>query len=349
MKETEPIILDLKVQDRDLLALKNMIKERKRITRKLQRLPHLRDRLEIEKPGVTLQELADRLKQKKSTIDKEIAKYNNFSKAKRSSSPHIGESIVSVKKFPPDFSQFKEGRHPDFSHFKEGKPLSYYMEMIERYSFLFTDQQTCPTLNGTAMLFLSRWGATNDALNSINHHSSANYDVKHVSYFLGKLDYQYDAFLDDDASAWRDDNPDSHNWYDNIYGSLPRPECDSRVVASVEFRSSGRILSEADDHNEIEQTVYIAHSDEDGNLPPYVSFGEEHEVINYDLSGSIGLPGGNRYDSGWFIADMSFNVRSGVRSQIAIAPYTNLSAQDGLLNILGNWEFKGLSYSIVPI
>jgi hypothetical protein len=79
-----------------------------------------------------------------------------------------------------------------------------------------------------------------------------------------------------------------------------------------------------------------------------VSFGDQYDVIDFDLSGEIGLPGGNRYDSGWYTADMSFNVKSGVMSQIAIATYTELSSQDGVLEILGNWEFQGLDYRIIP-
>jgi hypothetical protein len=335
MKDKEAPTFEIKVQNHDLLALRNMIKERKYITRKLQRLPHLRNRLEIENPDVSIQELVDRLIQKKDILDKEILKYNNFSKAKRSSSAQVGENFVFVKRAPL-------GPSLDLD-------IDQIMKVREGIEFIYPFwRTTCPILNGTTMLFLPSWGMTNSDLNSINHNSSADYEVDHVSYFLGELDYEYNAWLNDDASLWRNDNPDRHNWYDHIHAYLPTPECDSRVVASVKFRSSGRILSEADDHNEIEQTVYVAHSDENGILPASVSFGDQFDVIDFDLSGEIGLPGGNNYDSGWYTADMSFNVNSGVMPQIAIAAYTELTAQDGVLEILGNWEFQGLTYRTTP-
>lgn len=138
-------------------------------------------------------------------------------------------------------------------------------------------------------------------------------------------------------------------WYDSVCMFLPTVECDSTVVASFSVRFSGEIRSEADDHNEIRQYVYVAHSDEDGNLPPSVSFGEEYSLNNIDLSGEIGLPFGNRFDSEWVTANMTFNVKSNVMPKVAVANCTQLDAQDGTLEIIGTWRITDIFYSITPI
>jgi hypothetical protein len=208
-------------------------------------------------------------------------------------------------------------------------------------------QSACPTVNGQATPYLTRVGSTVDALNDLNHNSTADYTVDQQSYWMGELDYLIGVWLNDDASIFRDDNPDSVMWYDNVCIFLPTVECDSTVVASLSMRFSGDIWSEADDHNEIRQYVYVAHSDEYGVLPPYASFGDEYSLNNLDLSGEIGLPS-NSFDSEWITASMSFNVKSGVMPMVAVANCTELEAQDGTLEIIGTWRITDLVYSITP-
>jgi len=95
--------------------------------------------------------------------------------------------------------------------------------------------------------------------------------------------------------------------------------------------------------------VYVAHSDEDGVLPPCVSFGDEYGLNSLDLSGEIGLPMGNRFDSGYVTASLGFRARAGVAPRVAIANCTELAAQDGTLSIVGTWEVTQLSFSIAPV
>jgi hypothetical protein len=334
LKSAKPVTFDIAVQDPKILELEKLINQRKRITRKIEDLPKLEQRLKIENPGFTLEQLFVRLEEKKIALDKAIAKHDGLSKQKNPGPhiPRVGQIAVLKERAPMTFQEIVE-RMQALAHTNLGKFLP----------------RTCPTVNGRTTPYLTRIGTTIPDLNDLNHNSSANYIVDQQSYSMGELNYLIGAWLNDDASIWRFDDPDSVMWYDNICLYLPTLECDSIVVASLSMRFSGEIFSEAGDHNEIRQYVYIAHSDEDGNLPPYVSFGEKYSLNNIDLSGEIGLPGGNRFDSDWVRADMSFTAKSNVTPQVAVANCTELFAQDGTLEIIGTWRITDLVYFITPI
>jgi hypothetical protein len=332
--EKESALFDVKVLDEERLELQKLIKQRNRITRKISELPQLEPRIKIENPELTLQQLFERLQRKKTEIDEKIAKYSSSSE-QESKTPPLPK--------PRSFSFREEQYTMSIEEIAENYAARVYPDWRDRFQ-----QSECPMISGTAIPYLTRTGATVSALNDLNHNSSADYVAAQQSWYAG-IRYDIAAWLNDDASIWRDDNPDSFMWYDNICIFLPTAECDSKVYAEVAIKFLGRIDSEADDHNEILQYAYVAHSDENGNLPPYVSFGDKYDLNHIDLSGEIGLPYGNSFGSYWAIAEMSFEVKSGAASKVAIGNCTQLEAQDGTLLITGSWIITNLYYSIRPL
>jgi hypothetical protein len=332
--KVKPATMDITVQDPEVLALRRLIENRRRITRKISRLPALEARLKIENPGVTLSQMFERLQKRKGVIDKALAKHDGLSRrAKEKRGPAgVRQSSVIMERAPMSLEEILARQ--------QNRVMLDWRDVLKK---------DCPAVNGRAMPYLARTGSTVAAINDLNHNSSANYIVDQQSYFGGELCYLISAWLDDDASIWRDDDPDSMMWYDNICLYLPNVQCDSRIVASLSVRFSGEIASEADDHNEVSQYVYVAHSDENGNLPPYVTFGDEYQLNTLDLSGEIGLPFGNRFDSEWVTATMSFNAKANTMPMVEVANCTELKAQDGTLRIIGSWEITDLIYSITPL
>jgi hypothetical protein len=327
---------DITVENPKLLELEKLINQRKRITRKIRNLPKLEKRLIIESPEVTLQQLFERLQKTKSAIDKAIAKHDGLSKSKRPPSPLPAVSALVMERVGP---------------------MSIEQALAKLHASVATPnpadfRPTCPTVNGSAVPYLTQVGTRLSAVEDLNHNSTANYYVGTSGYSMGRLVWDIAAWLNDDASRWRFDDPDAIGWYDGVCISMPRLECDSTVVASLGLGFGGHIRSEADDHNEIRQYVYVAHSDEDGNLPASVAFGDRYELNAIDLSGEIGLPEdpeGPIIGSGWVTATMSFNTNANATPKVAVATCTELRAQDGTLKIAGDWKISDLVYSMTPI
>lgn len=333
-KGSKPATFDIKVQDPKRLELEKLINQRKRITRKIRNLPKLEQRLRIEDPDVSLQQLVERLQKRKSDLDKALAKHDGFSKRKRRPSPLSPVRMMVMERSGP-------------MSIEEVLAGMYHRVAIDWSKYL----PSCPTLNGRAVPVLTRIGTRLEAAVDLNHNSSASYYYIGPSYSNGQLVWNIGAWLNDDASAWRDDDPDTVAWYDNICIYLPMLECDSTVDASLSIRFEGHITSEADDHNEIRQYVYVAHSDENGNLPASLSFGDKYPLNDIDLSGEIGLPEdieGPIIDSDWVTASMSFSAKANVVPTVAVGTCTELSAQDGTLRIGGDWRISDLVYSITP-
>lgn len=61
------------------------------------------------------------------------------------------------------------------------------------------------------------------------------------------------------------------------------------------------------------------------------------------------MPYGNRIDSEWMTATMSFSSKSGTTPVVALANCTELRAQEGTLQIIGTWSVTDLVYSITPV
>lgn len=243
---------EIKVVDQARVELRRQIDASKRITRKLRDLPELARRFDIEAPGVSLPQPRDRLLKGKSAANKAIAKHDTLSKRQIRPLPGRNPSPVIIERAQLSLAEMLARQQQRVTgHWRDWLPPS-----------------TCPTVNGRAAPFLSRTGATLPGLNSINHDSTAGYLVDQQSDLTGELSYLVAAWRNDDASAWRDDNPDCVFWYENLCIVLPALQCDSTVVASLSIRFTGSITSEADDHNEIRQCLYVAHSDENGILPP---------------------------------------------------------------------------------
>lgn len=328
-------MFDITVENPKLLELEKLINQRKRITRKIRNLPKLEKRLIIESPEVTLQQIFERLQRTKSAVNKAIAKHDGLSKSKRPPIPLPTVSAVVMERLgPKSIEEVLANLHRSVA----ANPVDF--------------RPTCPTVNGSAVPYLTQVGTRLSAVEDLNHNSTANYYVGTSGYSMGRLFWDIAAWLNDDASIWRFDYPDTIGWYDGVCFSMPRLECDSTVVASLGLGFGGHIRSEADDHNEIRQYVYVAHSDEDGNLPASVAFGDRYDLTSIDLSGEIGLPEstlGPIISSGWTTAHMSFNVKSNTTPKVAAAICTELRAQDGTLKIAGDWRISDLVYSITPV
>jgi hypothetical protein len=322
--------LEIRV-DPTRLALRKLLRQRKRLTRKIKRLPELEARHRIERPDVTMEELLARLERAKTAADAALAKHGRRDGEKANRAPKAGSVAFAAT----------EARFTQREILREN--LGYLAALLE----LLQVQADC-TLSGNAAPQLVATGGRVPVLNDLNHNSSAGYQADSQSYLSGQLAYLVAAWLDDDASVWRNDDPDSAMWYDNVCMFLPPAPCDVTVNARFMVRFSGQVRSEADDHNEIRHYVYAAHSDEDGNPPAYVSFGDEYPLTDIDLSGEIGLPLGDRIDSGWVTATMSFPVRAGVTAAVFVANCTELHAQDGTLEIIGTWTISDLTYVMAP-
>jgi len=89
---------EIKVVDQGRLELRRQIDASKRITRKIRDLPELARRLDIEAPGVSLQQLRDRLLKGKSAANKAIAKHDTLSKRQIRPLPGRNPSPVIIER-----------------------------------------------------------------------------------------------------------------------------------------------------------------------------------------------------------------------------------------------------------
>ena len=335
-KATRQETFSITVDDPKLLEVEKLINQRKHITRKIRNLPNLKKQFEIENSGVTLKQLSEHLQKEKSAIDKALAKHARLSKSKKTSRllPALS-TVVMERRGPMSIEELLAKMYPTV----------YPPDPMDFRPF-------CQTVNGRAIPELIFTGIKIDALEDLNHNSSAHYYVCRRGYSMGELVWNIAAWLNDDAGIGRFDYPDSYGWTDYAEIYLCGVECDSKIVASIGLRFEGHIASKAKDHNEIRQYVYVDHSDENGNLSANVAFGDKYNLNIIDLSGEIGLPEGSQgpiIDSGWVTANMSFNVKSGIMTTFRVAPCTELIAEDGTLKIVGDWKISDLVYSITPV
>ena len=169
----------------------------------------------------------------------------------------------------------------------------------------------------------------------INHDSTMLYSVD-SQYWESHATILFGAELDDDAAMLRDDNPDWAEWGSEVGFRIPNIKCRGAITVSLWIRLVTSFTNAADDGGTCFHSVAFAHTDPSGHFQGvYVPSVQE---ILKDFNGT-----GN-YDSGWLKYSMTFDVLAGTRPRVAVLFVTHLSAQDGTVTAVGQWNHLNAYY-----
>jgi hypothetical protein len=275
------------------------------VQRKLSRFNEIAPRLAVEVPDLPADELIKRIKKRKIQLVKEIAAAERKSKKKQwSGAIPLPYGSGGPWHVPPEFLE------------RVYKP---WPEGIMRKCLFFGGYTKPAYLKDQA--YRRSW---------LNHDSTASY-TPDDHYFDNYATILFRGELNDDASIWRDDNPDWIEWGTESGYYIPAPECDAIVSLEVSIRVISEFTNAADDGGSGFHSVAFAHTDANGNWP-----GDICDVTSIQ---SIMLELGNtgHYDSDWQTFRFSFNVKGGATPGLGMLLVTHLSAQDGKVESLGQW------------
>jgi hypothetical protein len=299
----------------------SLLHELSHISRKLRNIGGLKERLAIEAPDVSMEEIIHRLRKRKEDLIAKISmdKETSLKLLNTWNSPPYRSANFRVLRKYPNIA-------PD-----------QYASFFDP-STIFGDRE-CNLTEGSTRFYSYEPYAWDHY--GLQHNSTASYAVDYGSYLQnGSLIFH--AELNDDAAALRNDSPDTKEWGSEITWSLPETNCDITAVCRIGIQLITNFTNGADDGGELVHAVAFAHSDIDGNLPEEIILGGIYDVLCYcDESQNI--------DSGhseWIIA---FDLNAGAEGKIALGLMTRLKALDGLVTSLGQWYVsRYISYQFVP-
>lgn len=328
-------IKGLKLYQSELSLLNNDLSI---ISGRIKRSDHFHNRLNAENIDLTSDEYFSRIKKKKKEIINSIEKLSL-------------ESSLPDKIHPPRNYQ---PLHIDID--SEARRLAERLagynidwEDARRWResqelFPVTDEQdSCPELVGFARIKNSE-EITIDESSSINHGSTFNFETDESNLNTNSATL-FRAELNDKASFWRNDTPDRIAFAYVISWSLPAPECDSWVTCDLRPLYSLSFYNGADDGSIQIRTMLIP-IDEQANIPESFEISEGSLILDSEKS----IDG--FYESKYL--KIRFPIKAGAIPAVALVNIIQLSAQDGLVSVIGQFRIDGsgtdsrLKYRITP-
>lgn len=211
-------------------------------------------------------------------------------------------------------------------------------------------QRACRRVDGNQPPYY--WGHK-DYQGDIHHDSTCGFDTVDKSFSedkdrlfetTGQADFH--IWLDDDASIWRDDTPDSYAGMFLVLWELPSPRCSVRISCNIDTWHLLRFSNSADDGGGFLVQVGMQPTNENGEF--------DSGIIGYGITAaaSSGL-----YQGGCSIGIEFFRPKDAI-VRIIVAQFITLDAQDGLVDAAGSFYTNSplyggsppsLSYHMVPI
>jgi hypothetical protein len=148
--------------------------------------------------------------------------------------------------------------------------------------------------------------------------------------FAQMSQFIFRASLDDDAEWYRDDSPDWVWWGTQTGYRFPAPDCDAILRCGIGVKVMGEFTNAADDGGSGFHSVAFAQTDPNGQLPDALDLPSIQWVL-------LNLSGSGHYDSGWQAFSFDVLTKRHVSPHIHALLVTQLTAQDGLVEFLGNW------------
>lgn len=297
--------------------LRNLLFQLDVVSKRLQRFPELVRRLELERAPITAEKYLIRLRGQKKELIKKILKIDP---------PRVRERPISAKTLrnPSDSTAWPIPYEEWF--YRQFLPAPQVVGYITVYSPYHKGpkEPVCPVYAGYAEPL--RWGDANVEGCSINHDSTVNFGIDdHPFLETGCVIVRQE--LDDDASIWRDDNPDYYIDGFEVVWELPKPACAVTVKCSIDILHHFDFTNGADDGGGFKTSVCMVNSDKNGEFEPVqVSEGIQIQLLNTTNSGT--------YDSRTLL-EKEFRARKRATIRVALGHFLCLWAQDGLVEALG--------------
>jgi len=280
---------------------------------KINRMGELIPRLAIDSPDLTPETLLTRMKERKKKLLQKVTSVERKTKKR-----HWSGAVLRPQAIGGLMDWWREKPPPG------GKPG------IEPSCFYGSGHSHARTLV---------WDAYEESW--INHDSSKLYGVD-SQYWDEHATILFSGKLNDDASLIRDDNPDWVEWGTEVRFYMQRPNCDATITVDLSIRLLSGFTNAADDGGSCFHSIAFAHTDPMGHWPDSVYVPSVQEII-------VEFTGNDSYDSGWRNYSIRFDVRKGRRPRIAVLFITHLSAQDGTVTAVGQWNHShAANYQFSP-
>jgi len=306
------------------------------VANRLRRIEDLSRRMSIDGAPLSVQDYVARLKKRKKALSEQIKKAALPKK--------VAQGFVT--RFVP--------LRPHFQQSPPAGPImrapwegSMYPE-IQTSRNIF-GQKECHQIDG----YQTPYGrGFEQFLDFIKHDSTYGYGVDDT-FFETTGQVVFRQWLDDDASIWRDDTPDSYLFRFSVAWELPASDCAVRVICWIDAHHHIEFTNSTDDGGSFSTRVIMQPSDERGEF-------SEH-------GGGFGWPVLGDYDNQWRTGTYDGRVGVGVEFfapqnailRILLRHDIFLWAQDGLVEALGTigtynpdslWTLTPqLKFSMVPI
>ncbi|MDH3469270.1 MAG: hypothetical protein OES26_25880, partial [Gammaproteobacteria bacterium] len=288
------------------------------VAARLRRSSELAGRHALEKPDLSLGAYLARLRKRKAALIKDIR-----ARAKKELARGIPDQVLP----------------------RPRPPLSGIAELYERSLFheLARTKQLPPLACNpqSGWLMPIAYGEILYSQPGIHHDStySVKFDTKWME-ARGHVTYRVE--LNDDASIWRNDDPDWVRYGFEVYWELPEAPCDCTVDCQIELGGRTEFNDGADDGAEYQNWIALANTDQDGEWPTGPI--DMSEVGSGFGGGNVGItiltP---------IVRSRYFFIRKGKRAQVALGFVGALSAQDGLAELIGQLGVHRVGLSTTDI
>ena len=275
------------------------------LSHKLRNADRIAARIAAEGAEVDLPRYFARLRKRKTSL---LARARSFDadRAKRTAQSVGGtQSIIRAQMAPPGVSVPPRASRPGDSL------LSAALDTVA--------VPLCKSFEGRVA---PRETFTVESRISINHNSKASASFNDSS-FDSNGTFTAKVSLDDDASFWRDDNPDVFGFTYDVVWDLPTRPCDYLAVCT--FLSGQRLsfTNGADDGARCISWIQFNSTDPTGAWFPRTEDPFNDGIIVYDGTRSGTETSGDR------LLSLAFLINAGVTGKVALRHGVALRAQDG--------------------
>jgi len=272
------------------------------VASRLSRIGDLAGRHTLEKPEISIDAYLSRLRKRKSALIKEVK-----SLSKKQAARGMPERVLPRPRPPLSgiAEVYQRGLLQELAQTKQVPPLDCIgpsgLQAPIAYGEILFDQT----------------GIFHDSTYSIK------LDTK---WFETRGFVKFMVDLDDDASIWRDDNPDRVKFGFEVYWELPAAPCDCTVECKIGLGGWTEFTNGADDGGEYKTYVALVNTDQDGEWP--------NEPIDVSVLGDNFLSGNVSIAVlQELVRSCYFFIRKGKKAQVALGFVGSLWAQDGLAEL----------------
>lgn len=299
----------------------NLLEDLDTVSKRLTQIDHYYSRITVLNSEISKKEYFERLQKRKKELIEKILSIRKKGFSLNSKDFRSTTHIVKIK--------LEDQRNIGDYRFSNGK-LIYPDSGVQAITLglLQADQSPGPCeLLQDYVLYDTEGKARISGFNSINHGSQTGFDIEPYNDSGVTL---FSIYLNDHAAIWRDDNPDKYTGGYELIWKLPVAPCDMWVCWFIDAQQRIEFTNGADDGGSCKSLIAWATTDENGDF-------HSVNIRSNSIRTSFGNSSYNKTTDRYYFYS-AFPIKQGKIPQIALAHIIQLTAQDGLVEAVGQFR-----------